>query len=71
MSRTEALQQVKMYQANDWDLVEETPEYFLLRRNTASLGGHVLVFILTFWWTLGIGNLVYWLLSNKKKKVIK
>lgn len=71
MSRTEALQQVKMYQANDWDLAEETPEYFLLRRNTASLGGHVLVFILTFWWTLGIGNLVYWLLSNKKKKVIK
>lgn len=71
MSRTEALQQVKMYQANDWDLAEETPEYFLLKRNTASLGGHVLVFILTFWWTLGIGNLVYWLLSNKKKKVIK
>jgi len=71
MSRTEALQQVKMYQANDWDLAEETPEYFLLRRNTASLGGHVLVFILTFWWTFGIGNLVYWLLSNKKKKVIK
>ena len=71
MSRTEALQQVKLYQANDWDLVEETPEYFLLKRNTASLGGHVLVFILTFWWTFGIGNLVYWLLSNKKKKVIK
>ncbi len=71
MSRTEALQQVKMYQANDWDLAEETPEYFLMRRNTASLGGHVLVFILTFWWTFGIGNLVYWLLSNKKKKVIK
>lgn len=71
MSRTEALQQVKMYQANDWDLAEETPEYFLLKRNTASLGGHVLVFILTFWWTLGIGNLVYWLLSNKKKKVVK
>ena len=71
MSRTEALQQVKMYQANDWDLAEETPEYFLLKRNTASLGGHVLVFILTFWWTFGIGNLVYWLLSNKKKKVIK
>jgi hypothetical protein len=71
MSRTEALQQVKMYQANDWDLAEETPEYFLLRRNTASLGGHVLVFILTFWWTFGIGNLVYWLLSNKKKKVVK
>ena len=71
MSKTEALQQVKMYQANDWDLAEETPEYFLLRRNTASLGGHVLVFILTFWWTFGIGNLVYWLLSNKKKKVVK
>jgi len=69
--RGKALDEVKMYQSNDWDLSEETPEYFLLKRNTATLGGHVVAFLLTFWFTLGLGNLVYWLMSNKKKKIIK
>ena len=69
-ARDKALHEVKMYQSNDWDLVEETPEFFLLKRNTAAIGGHVLVFLLTFWFTLGIGNLIYWLASYKKKKII-
>ncbi len=70
-AREEALKEVKMYQSNDWDLKEETPEYFLLRRNNATTGGHILVFLLTVWWTLGIGNLVYWLANRKTKKIIK
>ena len=69
--REKALQEVKMYQSNDWDLKEETPEYFLLKRNGASIGGHVVVFLLTFWFTLGLGNIAYWLLSFKTKKIIK
>ena len=68
-NRERALQEVKMYQANDWNLVEETPEYFLLKRNEASGGGHFLVFIFTFWFTFGLGNVAYWALSNKKKKI--
>ncbi len=71
MSRKEALNQVKMYQASDWDVVEETPEYFLLKKNTATGVGHFVVFICTFWFSLGLGNLVYWALSNKRKKVVK
>lgn len=70
-ARTETLLEVKMYQSNGWDLKEETPEWFLLKRNEASLGGHVLVFILTFWFTLGIGNLIYWAACNKTKKIVK
>ncbi len=70
MSRTEALNQVKMYQSNDWELVEETPEYFLLKKNTGTVAGHILLLIF-FWWTLGLANLAYWALSNKKKKVVK
>ena len=69
--RNEALQEVKMYQSNDWDLVEETPEFFLLKRNNATVGGHVVVFLLTVWFTFGLGNLAYWLLSSQKKKIIK
>ena len=68
--REEVKKEVKMYISNGWDIKEETPEFFLIKRNEATLGGHVLVFLLTFWWTFGIGNLLYWLLSVKKKKIL-
>ena len=68
--RKEALNQVKMYQSNDWELVEETPEYFLLKKNTATVGGHILVFIFTWWFTLGLGNVAYWAINKKTKKVV-
>lgn len=67
--RDKALEQVKMYQANDWELTEETPEYFLLKKNTATAGGHILI-ILFLWWTFGIANLIYWAASNKTKKIV-
>ena len=69
--RDATLLEVKMYQSNGWDIKEETPEFFLLKRNEATGGGHVIVFLLTFWFTLGLGNLAYYLLSNKTKKIIK
>jgi hypothetical protein len=69
MNRKEALNQVKMYQANDWEVVEETPEYFLLKKNTGTVTGH-LVILFFFWWTLGLANLLYWAINNKKKKVV-
>ncbi len=70
MDREKALQEVKMYQSNDWELKEETPEYFLLKRNTGSMGWHIVIFLL-FWWTLGIANLLYWLACNQTKKIVK
>ena len=70
-NREEVLQEVKMYQSNDWDLVEETPLYFSMRRNKATFGGHILVLILTVWFTFGIGNLIYHFASIQKKKIIK
>lgn len=69
-AREEAKQDVKMYIANDWELVEETPEYFLLKKNTQTFLGHFLVFILTFWFTFGIGNIIYYFACNKKKKIL-
>jgi hypothetical protein len=59
LAREEALKDVKLYLANDWVLKEETPEYFLLTRNEASVSGHFIIAIFTFW-TLGIGNLIYY-----------
>jgi len=70
-ARKEALAEVKMYQSNDWQLKEETPEYFVLKKNTATGVGHILVFIFTWWFSFGIGNLLYWAANNKTKKIIK
>jgi hypothetical protein len=71
IARDEAKQDMKMYLANDWQLKEETPEYFLLTRNEASVTGHILVAFFTIWWTFGVGNLLYYLAKRKKKKIIK
>jgi len=69
--RERALQDVKLWLANDWNLKEETPEYFLLTRRKQSIGLHIVIFFFTFWFSLGIFNLLYFLLSKKSKKIIK
>jgi len=63
--------EIKMYQANSWEIFEETPEYVELRRNTSTGGGHLLVLLITFWFTLGIGNLIYYFMKKEKKKLMK
>jgi hypothetical protein len=67
----EVRDEIKIYQANDYDIKEETPEYVIMEKRTATFGGHILVFLFTFWWTWGIGNLLYWLFAKKTKKIIK
>lgn len=71
VNREEAKKDLKMWLANEWELVEETPEFFLLKKNTATTSGHVWIFLLTVWFTLGLGNLLYWYLNKKTKKIIK
>jgi hypothetical protein len=68
--REEAYQDVKMYIANDWDLKEETPEFFLLTRNQQSI--LIQIFLaLCFWWLAFIPNIAYYFLKNEKKKILK
>jgi hypothetical protein len=71
LARDEAYKDVKMYVANDWKLKEETPELFLLTRNSASTTGHILIFILFGWWSFGVSNLIYYLIKNETKKILK
>mgnify|MGYP003975438279 FL=1 len=70
-SREEALRDVKLYMANDWDLKEETPEYFLLARNEASFTGHLVIALFVGWWLLFIPNIIYYFSKKKTKKVFK
>ena len=67
----EVKEEVKLWQSNDYDIKEDTPEYVLLERNNATPLGHLVVFFLTVWFTLGIGNLIYYVLSKKTRKVMK
>ncbi len=71
LAREEAKRDMKMYLANDWQLKEETPEYFLLKRNEGSTTGHILIFIFFGWWSFGGANLLYYLAKRKTKKIVK
>jgi len=71
VDRDEAKRDMKMWMANDYDLVEETPEMFIMRKNTGTAWGHFWVFCFTFWFSFGLGNLAYHFLSVKRKKIIK
>lgn len=69
-NREQALQDVKMYIANDWELKEETPEFFLLTRSKMSFTKHLVIFMFT-WYTFGIVNVLAHFLSKEKKKILK
>jgi len=62
---------IKMYQANDWEFDSEEETHVLLKKNTGSFGKHFVVFLLTAWFTFGIGNVVYHFVSKKTKKIMK
>jgi hypothetical protein len=66
----ELLQEIKLYQSQDYEIGEESTDYLIMKKNGATVGVHILIFIF-FWWTLGIANLIYQLTAVKKKKLMK
>jgi len=69
--RKEAKRDMKMWISNGWELKEETPAMFIMKKNTATGWGHFWVFFLTAWFTFGIGNIIYHFSCNETKKIIK
>ena len=69
--REEAMKTVKMYQASDWSVKEENEAFILMERNSATTTGHLLILLFFGWWTFGLANLIYYLVSKKTKKIIK
>ncbi len=66
--REKALADVKLYMANDWEVKEETPEYFLLTRKKK---GSCLIHLLLLCLTAGVGNVIYYFMAKDTKKVFK
>ena len=43
-----------------WRIEDETPDRItLVRREFGDLGVHVIIAVLTLWWTMGLGNVLY------------
>ncbi len=53
------------YTVQGYQVLNQGDKSALLRKKSwGSMGGHILWFILTFWWTVGFGNLIYALIAH-------
>ena len=59
---------LKMYQIDGWKLKNDFKTHLEIEKQSDTGLGHLVVLLLTFW-TFGIGNLIYHLISYKKKKI--
>ena len=63
----EVRNEIKIYQASDFEIKEETPSYIIMTKNTASVGWHLLIFCIF----PIIGNIIYHFAAKKTKKIMK
>ncbi|TMT85935.1 zinc ribbon domain-containing protein [Haloterrigena sp. H1] len=60
--------------AQGWRIEEETPDrVVMVDREFGSVGSHIVVALLTFWFSLGVGNVVwaaYNYVSNSRRRVL-
>lgn len=60
MKTDEFERRIEDEQVEGWKIQEDGDErVVMMKPNYGSMGGHLLVALLTIWWTLGIGNVVY------------
>lgn len=60
--------------AQGWTIEEETPDrVVVVDREFGSVGSHILVALLTFWFSMGLGNVVwgaYNYVANSRRRVL-
>lgn len=71
IDRESMLKDIKPFLANDWNIEEETKDYFTISKNNATFNGHILVFVFFGWWLLFIPNIIYHINSVKKLRIFK
>ncbi|EIC23401.1 hypothetical protein [Thiorhodovibrio frisius] len=53
------------YVTQGYEILEQSERNAMVRKKTwGSGGGHVLWAVLTVWWTIGIGNVIYALIAH-------
>lgn len=56
----ELREDVEDAEVEGWSVdAEQENRVIMVKRGYGTLGGHVLIALLTAWWTLGIGNVLY------------
>ena len=64
-SQKEMENQIDDYVTQGYEIIERGERSTMLRKKTwGSASGHLVWFLLTVWWTIGFGNLVYALISH-------
>ena len=54
-----------------YEIISQGSRSVILRKKTwGSTSGHLLTILLTAWWTLGIGNLIYALIAHRNAEKI-
>jgi len=62
-------EQIKLYQSQDYEIGKQTTEYITMEKSPG-LGSHLLIFFLTSWFTLGLGNVIFYFVGKKRKKIM-
>ncbi|WP_137289962.1 zinc ribbon domain-containing protein [Natronorubrum halophilum] len=74
MRSTRLQQQIDDLVAQGWTLEDEDRDrVVMVDREFGSVGSHILVALLTIWWTMGIGNVLwgaYNYVSNSQRRVL-
>lgn len=60
---------VDRYLSNGWRVVRDNGECVVLGTNVHSFLGHFFVFLFTAWFTLGFGNVLYFLMCSRRVKI--
>jgi len=66
----DVMSEIKLYQSQDYEIDRETETYIMMKKNTSKAGWHVVLAIL-FFWLIFLPNLLYYILSTKKHKIMK
>lgn len=75
MKSNEFEKQIEDEKVEGWKVKKDGDErVILIKPNYGSLGEHILIALLTLWWTLGVGNVIwaaYRYLTNSAEKIIR
>lgn len=59
------------YLTQGYEIIEQSERNAMVRKKTwGTGGGHLLWGLLTFWWTLGIGNLIYAFIAKSQAEKV-